>query len=419
MEQHDVADAWQNRDSDAELPPQETAAQAAGRALANWIAEHPGDSGEGGVRILKDRTTVLVYWKGTVPAGLKSLAAAQSVPVTFEPAPYSRAELNKAMDAVTANNYGIVSAIGSEPDYSGISIALSSKAPPNAFDQVKATATTGIPITLRGIIDPKPLDRRTPLTGSTSAANGCPVPARCGDSAPFYGGSLIRIQGASGTACGTGASLYAGSYNYMSTAAHCGPGNGSGTWVGYDSGNVIGTINVAAGHLVPSKDFMIIGTASNFGRIWFGDWKTTTSIPVRRMERPFSGAGPVTCSCSASGSGHYQYVLRDNERWWIHDHWVQPGFYTEAYPDRNDPDNPSTGWVQPGDSGSPIVTGGSSYYYLEGFMSAVGNSASPYCAPGRHPGFNGDPLYGCFTEYWATYPDTAIGSLGGLYLKTS
>ncbi|WP_410790413.1 hypothetical protein [Kribbella sp. C-35] len=134
------------------------ASQAAGRALADWIAEHPGEPGEGGVRILKDRTTVVVYWKGAVPTGLQSLAADQPVAVTFKPAPYSRAELNAAMDAVVANNApGIVTVVGSEPDYSSISIALSSKAPANAFDQVRSKAATAIPITLRGIIDPKPL----------------------------------------------------------------------------------------------------------------------------------------------------------------------------------------------------------------------------------------------------------------------
>ena len=158
MGKPEVPGARRDRDSGIDLTAQEVASQAAGRALADWIAEHPGEPGEGGVRILKDRTTVLVYWKGAVPAGLKSLAADQPVPVTFKPAPYSRAELNAAMDAVIANNPpGIITVAGSEPDYSGISIALSSKAPANAFDQVKAKTATGIPIGLRGIIDPKPL----------------------------------------------------------------------------------------------------------------------------------------------------------------------------------------------------------------------------------------------------------------------
>lgn len=86
---------------DTGWPP--TAAEQAGRALADWIADHH-DRSSGGVWVLKDRTTVAVYWKGAVPAGLRRLAARQPVPVTFKPAPYSLDELNAAIDAVIANN---------------------------------------------------------------------------------------------------------------------------------------------------------------------------------------------------------------------------------------------------------------------------------------------------------------------------
>jgi hypothetical protein len=58
----------------------------AGRALRVWIAAHPDETAAGGVRML-DRKAVVVYWKGNVPTGLQNLAAAQPVPVTFQPAP--------------------------------------------------------------------------------------------------------------------------------------------------------------------------------------------------------------------------------------------------------------------------------------------------------------------------------------------
>lgn len=390
MDRYDAPGAWSSRDPDA--GPHLTRAEAAGRALGAWIAAHRDDPGAGGVRVLKDRKTVLVYWKGAVPAGLQRLAASQAVPVTFQPAAYSRAELTAAAIAVMDNNPDLVSAAGSEPDYSGISVVISSKAPANAFAHVKAT--TSVPVTLRWIGDPTPLDGRAPR------ANGCPSPARCGDSAPFYGGGLMRIQGVSNSACSTGASLYAGSYNYMTTAWHC-SADGSGTWVGYDNTNVIGTVNVAAGHIKANQDFMIIGTSSNSGRIWFGDWKTTTSVRVGGLEHPEAAtAGAVACSCGVSGN-----------------------FYAEEYPDRanaglpNSDLFPATGWVQNADSGSPIVRG-SSYYLVNGFLSAGGYGRSPYCAPGRHPGFNGYQGT-CFTEYWASYADTDIGSFAGVHLKTS
>jgi hypothetical protein len=53
------------------------------------------------------------------------------------------------------NSNGMVSAAGSTPDCSAISVLLSAKAPPNALAQVKATSS--IPIILRGTGDPRPL----------------------------------------------------------------------------------------------------------------------------------------------------------------------------------------------------------------------------------------------------------------------
>ena len=145
--------AESGRDFDVGL--QRTRAEKTGRKLAEWIAKHPDDRTAGGVRVLKDRRSVLVYWKGTAPAGLRLLAARQPVSVTFQQAAYSRAELTAAVAAVMKNPD--VSAAGSESDYSGISVVLSAKAPANAFARIKATST--VPTTLRWIGDPVPLRR--------------------------------------------------------------------------------------------------------------------------------------------------------------------------------------------------------------------------------------------------------------------
>jgi hypothetical protein len=85
VDRYDAPGARSGRDPDAESLP--TAAETAGRALGNWIAGHRDDPGAGGVRVLKDRKTVLVYWKGAVPAGLQRLAASLAVPVAFQPLP--------------------------------------------------------------------------------------------------------------------------------------------------------------------------------------------------------------------------------------------------------------------------------------------------------------------------------------------
>jgi hypothetical protein len=154
MDRYAAPGAGSCRDPDADSLP--TAAETVGRALGNWIHDHRDEPGAGGVRVLKDRKAVLVYWKGAVPDGLQRLAASQAVPVTFQPAAYSRAELTAAVIAMMDTNPAVVSAGGSEPDYSGISVVVSAKAPTNAFAQVKATSR--VPITLRWIGDPTPLD---------------------------------------------------------------------------------------------------------------------------------------------------------------------------------------------------------------------------------------------------------------------
>jgi hypothetical protein len=163
MERYDALGSRSSRDSHAGLRP--TRAEKAGRKLAEWIADHPDDSGAGGVRVLKDRKTVLVYWKETAPAGLRWLAARLPVRVTFEQAAYSRAELTAAVIAVMDNNPD-VSAAGSEPDYSGISVVVSSKASANAFTQIKATSS--VPTALRWIGDPTPLRNTEGEAGNSS-----------------------------------------------------------------------------------------------------------------------------------------------------------------------------------------------------------------------------------------------------------
>lgn len=166
MEKRDTPGARPNRESDAERPPSDLSFKV-GRTLSAWIADHPGDPAAGGVRILKDHNTILVYWKGTVPPGLQSLADRQPVPVTFQAAAYSSAELAAAVHAVMVNNPDVASA-GFLSDYSGIQVTLSFKAPPNALAAVEASSS--VPIVLRGIGDPKPLDRRTPASTAHSSA---------------------------------------------------------------------------------------------------------------------------------------------------------------------------------------------------------------------------------------------------------
>jgi hypothetical protein len=154
MDQRENPDAGSMHYSDGEILSD--TAHFAVRVLSGWIADHPDESSAGGVRILKDHCTVYVYWKEAVPAGLQSLAARQPIPITFQPAAYSAAELAAAVHAVMVDNPGLSSA-GFLSDYSGIQVTLSSKAPPDALTAAKASCS--VPMVLRGIGDPRPLGR--------------------------------------------------------------------------------------------------------------------------------------------------------------------------------------------------------------------------------------------------------------------
>jgi hypothetical protein len=49
----------------------------------------------------------------------------------------------------------MIGAVGRAPDFSGLSVLISAKAPPGAFERPKAKSR--IPVILRGIGDPTPL----------------------------------------------------------------------------------------------------------------------------------------------------------------------------------------------------------------------------------------------------------------------
>ncbi|WP_432889713.1 hypothetical protein ACQPYH_11030 [Kribbella sp. CA-245084] len=142
----------------AELMP--TPTSTAARSLRDWIAENP-NANVGGVAILRDREAVAVYWKGTPPAELQSLAAAQPVPVIFHATRYSLADLDPVARQVLADHRDVVSSTGPNHDYSGISVSLWSTAPVDTT-MTNLNAESDIPITFWKIADP------VDLTGTIS-----------------------------------------------------------------------------------------------------------------------------------------------------------------------------------------------------------------------------------------------------------
>jgi hypothetical protein len=129
---------------------QPTAAEDAADAVMRWLTENP-DTNAGSVRILDDRKTVVVYWKGDPPTELQQVVASQSVPVTIRQATYSRAELVAAARSLMEANKGVISSAGPNHDFSGVGITLSSKAPETALAALRAQSA--VPIEFRGVQD--------------------------------------------------------------------------------------------------------------------------------------------------------------------------------------------------------------------------------------------------------------------------
>jgi hypothetical protein len=392
----------------AELLPKP--ADTAVGALAAWIRQNP-HSNAGGIRLLRDPNIVEVYWKGTAPPGLQSLAANQPVTVTFKAAAYSNAELESVAKAMGTKFKGIVAAAGPMPDYSGVGVTLKSTAPSTALADIKAAHT--VPIILEGTGDPVPAAGRSssqvtkPL--GVQGHPDCWSPARCGDSDPLYGGSLYRVAGVSGSGCSAGTPLYApapvGTYEYVTTAAHCGQ---IGTWEGYDNGFEIGTVNVAKGHVNKGRDIQLISHRTWTGTsIYNGDWNTydargNAGVPANRVQV----GQPVVVSAGVSGNGAIQPVLKANQYWEVNGVWVGPGFRVGPAPSQ------TIGYTQRGDSGSPVIRSTSrGNFEIHGFVSALLDYGT--CNPGRHPGFNGP----CYIQYYAVYSDAAIAAFGGVTIR--
>lgn len=156
----------------AELLP--TPGATAADALSEWITENPHPNA-GGIEIVRDQMSVLVYWKGTPPAALQELADRQAVPVTFKVADYSVDELIPIVKQLVSDNRDIVDSAGPSRDYSGISVTLRSKAPANALSQMRAKA--GVPVVSDGVGDSVPLgDTGDRSAAGASSSRGRPRP---------------------------------------------------------------------------------------------------------------------------------------------------------------------------------------------------------------------------------------------------
>lgn len=214
-----------------------------------------------------DGAGITLHWNGEVPSGVKAemdKIQQQGIRVTVAPSKYSLEDLQSKIDAIIAmeRSGGLppevrATGLAPLPDGTGIEVTVQRQ------DSKAAEARAALGVVATVLADPP-----TELIG------------RQADSAPFWGGSRIKIQqGVDGpvAACTSGFGVArSGSRKFILSAPHCGGvaqgvSNGAGTLIGNVAGNV---------GAVADGDEMLINVASSGSHIYTGAWNTSTSEQV-------------------------------------------------------------------------------------------------------------------------------------------
>ncbi|GAA1594155.1 hypothetical protein GCM10009804_58430 [Kribbella hippodromi] len=168
--------------------------------LSDWIEEHPTVVGAGGVTISDDLAMVDVYWKGTVPPDLQSLAKAQPAAVAFRSAAYSNDELSATAQMLLDSFRGVLTSAGPSQDWSGVVVNFIWDGAWNS-GSASSVYRAAAPV----------LNMRIWLSGGIS---GVAVYQRyirylnryysLGSAQPRVGPAFIFMESVTGTGCGTG-----------------------------------------------------------------------------------------------------------------------------------------------------------------------------------------------------------------------
>ncbi|MCZ4120357.1 S1 family peptidase [Streptomyces sp. H39-S7] len=253
--------------------------QVALNQLANRLVPVPEDRrryvpGFAGIVLDVEHATLVVHWKGTVPARITRVLAEapRGVEAQLSAATYSKDELSRARDTLfageTARNATSLAAhdwsvhtVSVLPDGSGLQAQYDTGA-----QRRPSSASSGAP-------------SRSVLEASLRAATGVPVALTAGaapqatnrfnDSSPWYGGGRLTNPNGTGCTAGFGATSSAG--HLLITAGHC------GTTGQYSDGanETIGPVQAAKGSL----DTTIIRVTNGISswRYFDGPWNTQAS----------------------------------------------------------------------------------------------------------------------------------------------
>lgn len=338
-------------DWDAVYAYQEQLNSAAGRI----IAEDPDNAS---IVAAPGNHELRVYWKGAVPAAVRTLAGASGVKVAFHPAEYTHGELVRQAQRLTAGRQVYEAAPAA--DGSGLAVTVPAGLAPAALAGLRSAAT--VPLTVTAGQRPR-------------ATFG-----RQADSPGFWGGA--RYINSTGNVCTTGIPvILVGNAGRMMTAGHCAADNTPVTVPGQPVPT--GTF----GNKDTCRDTALINFPGGVGGATYtGDQNSTTFAS-------FSGAtfdfvGNLVSAGGASSGEHLNIPIQATALFTTDTGGIpcsSVGPLTKAgYPS-------ATCAVALGDSGGPVyVPAGDGTVFARGTISLAVGAAT---CPGSFPaGFN--------TVYW-------------------
>ncbi|MCX4821436.1 S1 family peptidase [Streptomyces sp. NBC_01142] len=323
--------------------------QVALNQLANRLVPVPEDRrryvpGFAGIVLDAEKATLVVYWKGRVPARISRILASapRGVAARLGSAKYSKGELSRARDTLLARedarsstslaaqglSVGAVSVLadgsGLEAQYERTAARRPSSTETGTPSQTALErdirTATGVPVDLT-------------LSAAPRAAN------RVDDSSPWYGGGLLTNPNSKSCTAGFGATSPAG--NLLITAAHCGASGQYSDGVG----ETIGPVQAVKGSLDTTVIRVTNGTSS--WRYFDGPWDTQASKYIDGSATNWTGdyvcgSGAATgIRCNLKIINDDTYTIQDGVR-------ISPVVQAE----RSFPADIALG---KGDSGGPVV----------------------------------------------------------------
>lgn len=346
-----------------EISPQVLARMEAERPFADaadrieQAIERSGADGLSGVALEKSK--LVVWWKGAVPAEVSQEIGRASVPVEVRAAAHTRRELEAAAEPVFAQ----MRADATSPIHRVMVPVDGSRviAAADRADAALKTAGTGVPVEV--VVQERTRTAAGPATRYNDGWSG-------NNFAPFSGGGAI-LNADNGARCtaGFGVQNIAGA-QFLLTAGHCGRVNGA--WTNGNRSRNIGT----ARHEHVAHDLLLIPTSADN---WMWDGGATTNNFTKRVDgwaqaRPGfavchsgSTSGAV---CNFTNSSNFVYGYCGNDAYGNH----------ECYNDLVYADyQPGGIGSRGGDSGGPVFTlVGTNAVRAVGIVSGSGNNHMVY-----------------------------------------